>query len=103
MNGSWKNCVQRHVVTSANWREWKCARQGTVFSVPGRRDQAVLPLPETPPPHSREDAFLKEQLFPHWFLRELTQLFILAEQVSKAFREGSLFVSVVFSMVLWLQ
>lgn len=67
----------------------------------------MLPLPETPLLHSKEDAYnqdtacLKELLFPHWFLRELTQLLTFAEQVSKVLGEGKS-VAVNFSMVLWL-
>lgn len=69
-------------MTSGNWREWSCAPQGTVFTMSRGSGQAVPPLLEMPPPHSREPVCLKDLLFPHWFPRELTQLFTLAEQVS---------------------
>lgn len=94
MNGSWGNCTQRLSVTSDNWKGRKYGCQGTVCSVSRGRDRAVLHVQETPPPHCKEDACtqdvacLQKLLFPRWSLRELTWLFIFAEQVSNVLGEG---------------
>lgn len=51
-----------------------------------KEEPGSAPCWEMPPPHGEEDicredtACLKEQLFPHWFLRWLTQLFRCASK-----------------------
>lgn len=103
MNGSWKNCTQRRIVTSRNWKERKCDCQGTVCSGWGwgwgggagvmvgvvrqySLTRKLLLTPGRMPAHKTKPAS-RSCSFSTGF-SELAQLSTPAEQVSKGLGEG---------------